>query len=230
MNFIFPLLWLLGIAILIDEMTMRFKGKHADKQRITYKNEGDGFQCDALCQDGYLYQFFFRNEPAPVEYKRQGMSPLHSRVMSLFDSLEENYHQCAMDNLYNSVNFCKRAYNHEKKVLVHGVTRKGMRGIPKCVIQEEVKSKKGQIEVRGTTKCAVLKGDPDCPNLIASSVYDSKPVHYLSMVSESMKWIMKERAVYNVDTGMMVMMSFLRMNHIDNYNHTMGNVDLTDQL
>ena len=177
-------MWLLGILVSVDKMTIRFKGKHADKLQITYKNEGDGFQCDALCQDGYCYQFYFRNQPAPRFYLRQGMSPLHSRVMALFDALRDQFHQCAMDNLYNSATFCKRAYMHNKKVLVHGVTRKGKRGLPKCVVQEEQKTREAQLQVRGTVKAAVLQGDPDCPNLIASSVYDTKPVHYLSMVCD----------------------------------------------
>ena len=192
MNKLFPILWLLGLAVSIDEMTMRFKGKHADKLRVTYKNEGDGFQCDALCQDGYCYQFYFRNEPAPSQYLREDMSPLHARVMSLFNSLKDDYHQCAMDNLYNSATFCKRAFNHKWKVLCHGVTRKGMRGLPSCVIQEEEKSRARQIAVRGTVKAAVLKGDKDCPDLVACSVYDTKPVHYLSMVSEKLQWIAKD--------------------------------------
>ena len=33
-------------------------------------------------------------------------------------------------------------------------------------------------------KAALLEGDPHCLNLVASSVYDTKPVHYLSMVEE----------------------------------------------
>ena len=48
----------------VDEMTMRFKGKHRDKLRITYKKEGDGFQADALCDDGYILQVHMRNDPA----------------------------------------------------------------------------------------------------------------------------------------------------------------------
>ena len=55
MNYIFPTAWLLGVAIAIDEMTMGFQGRHGDKKRITYKNEGDGFQADALAEDGYCY-------------------------------------------------------------------------------------------------------------------------------------------------------------------------------
>ena len=48
-------------------------------------------------------------------------------------------------------------------------------------------SRKDQLKVRGTVKAAVLEGDKGCPNLIASSVYDSKPVHYLSMILEEVK-------------------------------------------
>ena len=65
MNFVFPLVWSIGVSFSIDEMTMRFKGKHKDKRRITYKAEGDGFQADALCDAGFTYQVFMRNDPAP---------------------------------------------------------------------------------------------------------------------------------------------------------------------
>eukprot|EP00547_Thalassionema_nitzschioides_P014673 CAMPEP_0194238244 /NCGR_PEP_ID=MMETSP0158-20130606/5025_1 /TAXON_ID=33649 /ORGANISM="Thalassionema nitzschioides, Strain L26-B" /LENGTH=863 /DNA_ID=CAMNT_0038972445 /DNA_START=101 /DNA_END=2689 /DNA_ORIENTATION=- len=230
MSFIFPLVWMLGVAISVDEMTMRFQGKHKDKKRITYKNEGDGFQCDALCDDGYCHAFYFRNEPAPKKYTSYGMSPLHARTMALFDTLKDKCHQCAMDNLYNSATFCKRAYNHVNKVLCHGVTRKAMRGLPMHVLQEEAKTRAKQNEVRGTVKAAVLKNDPDCPDLIASSVYDSKPVHYLSMVATDIRWVEVEKTVYNVDTGRSEKLRFLRMNNINTYNHTMGDVDRADQL
>jgi hypothetical protein len=51
--------------ISIDEQTIGFKGMHAGKFWISYKKEGDGFQCDALCCDGYTYSFFMCNMPAP---------------------------------------------------------------------------------------------------------------------------------------------------------------------
>ena len=149
--------------------------------------------------------------------------------MSLFDALEDNFHICGMDNLYNSAAFCKHAYMHERKVKVHGVTRKGMRGIPKCVAQEEQKNKKLQILAQGTVKVAVLRGDEEVGDLVATSIYDSKPVHFLSMVCKSLKWKEKERIVYNVETGMKETMKFLRMDYIDNYNMEMGDVDIADQ-
>ena len=54
--------WNLGRSFAIDEMTIGFQGRCRFKQRITYKAEGDGFQCDALCDDkGYTYSFYFRS-------------------------------------------------------------------------------------------------------------------------------------------------------------------------
>jgi hypothetical protein len=207
-------------------MTMRFKGRHGNKLRITFKAEGDGFMADALCDDGYCYQIYMRNDPAPA----QGLSPLIARTMALFDALRDEYHQVGMDNLYNSAGFCRAAFHHKNKVLCHGVTRRRGRGIPLCVLQEEVKNCKEQLKVRGTVKAAVLVGDPACPNLIASSVNDSKPVHYLSMISNCIKWIVKEKKVFNVDTNQVERLHSLHLNQINEYNNSMGNVDVANQL
>ena len=57
MKYVFPLIWILGVSFTINEMTIGFQGMHADKRKITYKAEGDGFQCDALCDNGFCYQF-----------------------------------------------------------------------------------------------------------------------------------------------------------------------------
>merc|ERR1711865_615504 len=60
--------------------------------------------------------------------------------------------------------------------------------------------------------------------------YDTKPVHYISMVSGRIEWIEITKKVYNVDNEQWEDVKFLRMNFINNYNHTMGQVDITDQL
>ena len=73
--------------------------------------------------------------------------------------------------------------------------------------------------MRGKTKAAILKGDPKCPDLISTSVYDTKPVHYLSMSSEELKWFGFEKDVYNIDTVAKEPLQFLRMCYINNYNH-----------
>ena len=38
-----------------------------------------------------------------------------------------------------------------------------------------------------------MRGDKDCVDKLASSVYDTKPVHYLSMVCEQIEWVVKEK-------------------------------------
>ena len=61
--------------------------------------------------------------------------------------------------------------------------------------QDEDKNPVAQRAARGTIKADILEGDPGCPNLITSSVYETNPVHYLSMVSESIQWGEKEKMV-----------------------------------
>ena len=62
-----------------------------------------------------------------------------------------------------------------------------MRGIPKCVEQDEVKKKKNQLAVCCTVNAAVLKGDHDYPTNVDSRLCNTKHVPYLSMVSSELK-------------------------------------------
>lgn len=39
-----------GKFVSIDEQTIGFKGKHILALCISYKREGNGYQCDALCE------------------------------------------------------------------------------------------------------------------------------------------------------------------------------------
>ena len=48
----------LGKAIAVDVMIMWFKAIHQDELGITCKSEGQGFQADAFCDDGYCYQIY----------------------------------------------------------------------------------------------------------------------------------------------------------------------------
>ena len=71
----------IGKIISVDEQTCGFKGWNASKLRITYNKEGNGFQCNALCDDGYTFTFYFRHDPPPEKYNAIGISPIHARVM-----------------------------------------------------------------------------------------------------------------------------------------------------
>lgn len=133
-------------------MTISFKGNHEDKQRINYKRVGDSFQCNAICQDGYCYDFIFRNEPVNDKYlevvSKKEVSRLHARCVTLFNLLQNEYHQVKLDNLYNSGKFRKLSRNYKKKVFNSGVIRKDNRGVPSCIYQVEKKSKQGKLMPR----------------------------------------------------------------------------------
>ena len=200
------------------------------KLRITYKKEGDRFQCDALCDSGYAYTSFFRHENPPKKYIDQGLSPLHARLMFLFDSMEDKYHECGVDNLYMSAKFARDAYMHENKIKLHGVTRKSGRGLPSFVLQEEVQNRTEQEKVRGTVCAAELRGDPHCPSLLAVSVYDTKPVHFLTMCANRIYWQENERHVYDCQAGKMKKIKFHCLNDNNDYNFGMGGADIADQI
>ena len=84
---------------------------------------------------------------------------------------------------------------HPNKILAQGTYRKGGRGLPNEVIQEVVNTKKALRDKQGTVKAAVLQGDTNFVNLVASSIYNTQPVHFLSMVCDTIKWVKKKKKV-----------------------------------
>ena len=73
--------------------------------------------------------------------------------------------------------------------MLQDVCQTDNKGLSKCVAQLVKTQKLNAAKVRGTTKAIVLKGDLLCENLVAASVYDTKPVHFLSMVCDNIKWL-----------------------------------------
>ena len=167
----------LGQNISVDEQDIGFQGQHRDKQRINYKKVGDGFLLDALSSDGYTFSWYFCNQLAPKTWIDKGLSPLHSRVMSLLQQLPKNTanYRCGMDNLFISPKFAKVCMNDSgRRVMIHGVCRKS-RGIPKCIIQQEVTRKEDLLQCKNTVKAAVLENDSKCKMLAIA------PFHLLDL-------------------------------------------------
>ena len=152
-------IWELGHNINGDNKTIEFQCQHADKLWINFKNTSDGFQADCLCEDGYTLSFHLHNELPLKQWIDKGFYPLHACVLVFLDCVTALHHCIGMDNLYTSVKFSKACFNNPKKLLIHGAIRKGMRGIPNCVIQEEQKKMKIQEEKCGKTKAAILVGN-----------------------------------------------------------------------
>jgi hypothetical protein len=69
-------------------------------------------------------------------------------------------------------------------------------GLPSCILPEELENQMDAEKVIGLTKAAVLEGNECCSNLVAFSVYDTKPVHFLSMSCTWLKWVEKAKVVF----------------------------------
>ena len=130
-------------------------------------------------------------------------------ILGMFDQLEEKYHNCWFNNLYLSAKFAKPAYKHTNKVQISGPTQKSGQGLPKCVIQEEMKNANNIRSVQGTVKAAALQGDPEVPNLLDVSYYDQKPLHFLSTICKKIKWVQCEKKVFCVESDQVKTLKFL---------------------
>ena len=180
-----------------EGQTIGFHGSSKHKSRIKYKKTGDGFQADSICCKGYTYTFYFRHQQAPKKYVDEGYSPLHARVRFMFDHLKSTNHSCFMDNLYMSASFARNVFSCEKKVRIHGVTRREGKGIPSIIKQLEVQDINEVERVRNTIKVAVLEGDTKVNDLVAISYYDSKPCYFLSTVIDEVSWVTCGKQIYS---------------------------------
>ena len=76
--------------------------------------------------------------------------------------------------------FAKECLKNKKEKLVHGVIQKGGCGVPSAVNQEEINTRMVQACVQVKVKAAVIEGEPDSPNIVVSSFYNVKPIHFMS--------------------------------------------------
>jgi hypothetical protein len=87
-----------------DEQSCKMQGKLENKTRCgKFKRLGDSIQTDAIADNGYMWDFYFHNEPSSPKLLAQGFRPMHCRLLHMFLNLRESYHTCTMDNLFNSV-------------------------------------------------------------------------------------------------------------------------------
>ena len=95
---------------------------------------------------------------------------------------------------------------------------------------KEWTSIKVQRLVRGTVKLDVLQGEKECPDIVALSIYNTIFINFLSMGLNSIEWVIKSKKVCNVDSVEVEHINLLRLNQVNNYNNTMGVVDMVDKL
>ena len=184
---------------------------------------------DCWCDNGFTHSFHFRNVPPPKKHLRLKLSALNSRVLGLFDTLPDKNYKCWVDNLCTSVNFIIHALKHKAHVMIEGACRCGGRGFPEIAKQREVTGEANLRESIGTVKVAELNVEGIDETIVATSVYDSKPVYFLSSSCSEVRWVKKTKKVWAQEKGCMMELEFLRLSSADNYNGGMGNVDASDQ-
>jgi hypothetical protein len=229
-----------------DEADCGFQGRHKDKQKIKFKNEGDGYLKDVIVdEDGYAYVWQWRHEDVAVQH---GLSPLHSRMLGLLDKIDassqenddqgngkggDQWRVVQQDNLYTDERYFSHSW--DRRWMMAGVARKGK--VPPCVEQHEVTKVDELAAAKGTVKAAhrVHKKGPglredmhDC-DVVVLSFYDNKPVNMMSTSTEAVEWVKKQRKVYTALNGRHTVY-FCRLNTIDDYNFGMGFVDVYDRL
>ena len=200
------------------QVEMKFSSRRADPVQGSDLCHGD-FGDNAIKWHKQFKAFFSLQDPTkPASTRKE--CPTYK-----VDSYK--FHNCWFNNLYLSARFAKAAWTHSNKVRISGPTRKSGHGLPKCVIQEEVKNAEAIHAVWGTVKAAVLEGDYEVPGLLAVSYYDQK---CLSTVCEKIKWVQCEKKVYCVETEQVETMTSLWLSINNEYNYGMGGVDIADQL
>lgn len=218
-------LWRTGYKGSLDEQTIGFSGRSALKIRIKCKAEGDGFQCDSYCEEGYTFTWEWRMEDHAPFF--EGCSPLHTRCLMILSRVHNSNGVCFVDNLYTSKTFFQAALKLlPKPVLMVGVCRTGNRGFPKKIEQAAVTTVADLEAAKGTIKVAVHNSK----NLVALSIYDEKPVHLLTTAFSDVIMVNKSRPVFNREAGEVQPLPFQKLNVIDAYNYGMNNVDRADQL
>ena len=119
-----------------------------DKMRISYNYEGGGFKVDDLCDRGYTYAFFLRNEVVPKEYTSMGISPSHAHVFYLFLTLSNKFHEVHLNNIYMSKKFENLSYTHHNCVKVQGYVEMAVREYQGKYCKPELHDKKSVDRVR----------------------------------------------------------------------------------
>ena len=75
--------------------------------------------------------------------------------------------------------------------MMSGMKRKGLYGIPVCIIWDECTTPIAAPQYRGTVKASVLENDPECKGLIGVSIYYRKNFHFISMSIDYLEWTNK---------------------------------------
>ena len=223
--------YLPGKNLSLDEETQGCKARCSIVTRIktSQKKEGDGFQADAICEDGYTITFWFRCDDMPCPQQKD-VSPRDTRCAWLAEQLPGAWYRLWMDNLYTSFKFGEMLA--ERQCLFAGTVRnEAWRGMHDAVIQKVV-TKAAELEkAKGTLLASVrAEGMPQGCEVICTSYYDDAPFLMMGNVVEGVEIIEIYRKCYSTGTQKHFWVIIKRLSLADLYNHNMNSVDISDHL
>mmetsp|Transcript_819 Transcript_819/g.2259 ORF Transcript_819/g.2259 Transcript_819/m.2259 type:complete len:317 (+) Transcript_819:3-953(+) len=188
---------------------MGFKGRCALVTRIKYKKEGDGFQCDAISEDGYCFTFWFRCD-LPVRPAPKDVSERDNRCAWLVEQLPGKWYRLWMDNLFTSWKFGEMLAM--RQCLFGGTCQTAdWRGLHTKVIQKQATRADELAKARGTLLASwrphELKDESGASientTVVCTSYYEDnaeKPFHMMSNIVDSVEVIDIRRLCYSTAT------------------------------
>ena len=183
-----------GCNISSHQQYASFQVHCEDKQRVTLKLIGDVFLVYSVCEDGYTINFYTSNFSPPNNWIDKGYSPTHSQILFMLYALPDQYYTCNMDNIFISENFLRSAYSETKsETIVHGVCQNKIVDYPTFLYNNIIQNREKYNNMRGGTNTCVLEVYVECPDLVVLSVYDTNPVHFLSMSADKLVWNINEK-------------------------------------
>ena len=92
------------------------------------------------------------------------------------------------------------------------MTRKGLTGIPDCIMYDDFTTPINAAQGRGNMKDNVLKNYPPYKGFFSVSICDRKLIHFLSASTDNLEQRNKYRMVYCNAQKNIVRLEFLRLN------------------
>lgn len=184
--------------------------------------------CTALAEAGKRQKTSVSKKKTRTTMKKQegvpgATSPVNQRCLVLVSRLKNKFHKIVCDNYFPSPNFFCRL--RDLNQLAMGTFRPSY-GVPSCVLQKEVtKKKRDELKIRGRTLVAVHLEK----KLVACSVYDSKPVNFLSSDrSLPLGRTTRTKKVFNYEAERRIPIPIDCITYQSFYNSNMNGVDRHD--
>ncbi len=202
----------------IDESMVPYFGRHTAKMFIRGKPIRFGYKIWCMCSpDGYPYrlEIYCGKKCVASDSATSNATSVGERVvMDMLDICEDpSRHEIYFDNFFTSVNLLEKL--SDKNIRATGTIRRNRTA--KCPLQEEKVFKKkarGEYEFKSTDKVVVVSWNDKRVVNVASNFESCQPVRQCSRYST------QRREKNSVPQPLL----------IQNYNASMGGVDLLDRM